>query len=90
MPGYFLLYKLITVYHKYPDITTTKKICPLLLSVGTVHIDLNDMEGLMKCLDMFSPEDINLILRKITEVRQSKDLLRLARFSLYFLISWAA
>ena len=45
-------------------------------SVGTVHIDLNDMEGLMKCLDMFSPEDINLILRKITEVRQSKDALQ--------------
>ena len=42
-------------------------------SVGTVHIDLNDMNGLMKCLDMFSPEDINLILRKITEVRQTKD-----------------
>lgn len=45
-------------------------------SVGTVHIDLNDMEGLMKCLDMFSPADINLILRKITEVRQSKDALQ--------------
>ena len=27
----------------------------------------------MKCLDMFSPEDLNLILRKITEVRQCKD-----------------
>lgn len=45
-------------------------------SVGTVHIDLNDIESLMKCLDMFSPEDINLILRKITEVRQSKDALQ--------------
>lgn len=44
-------------------------------SVGTVHIDLNDIESLMKCLDMFSPEDINLILRKITEVRQTKDAL---------------
>lgn len=42
-------------------------------SVGTVHIDLNDIDSFMKCLDMFSPEDINLILRKITEVRQSKD-----------------
>lgn len=42
-------------------------------SVGTVHIDLNDIDSLMKCLDMFSPEDINLILRKITEVRQTKD-----------------
>lgn len=45
-------------------------------SVGTVHIDLNDIDSLMKCLDMFSPEDINLILRKITEVRQSKDALQ--------------
>ena len=42
-------------------------------SVGTVNIDLNDLESLMKCLDMFSPEDINAILRKITEVRQSRD-----------------
>lgn len=42
-------------------------------SVGTVHIDLNDLDSLMKCLDMFSPEDLNLILRKITEVRQTKD-----------------
>lgn len=45
-------------------------------SVGTVHIDLNDIDSLMKCLDMFSPEDINLILRKITEVRQCKDALQ--------------
>ena len=45
-------------------------------SVGTVHIDLNDIDSLMKCLDMFSPEDINLILRKITEVRQCRDALQ--------------
>ncbi len=45
-------------------------------SVGTVHIDLNDLDSLMKCLDMFSPEDLNLILRKITEVRQSRDALQ--------------
>ena len=42
-------------------------------SVGTVNIDLNDTESLMKCLDMFSPEDINAILRKITEVKQARD-----------------
>ena len=42
-------------------------------SVGVVNIDLNDMESLMKCLDMFSPEDINAILRKITEVKQARD-----------------
>ncbi len=42
-------------------------------SVGTVNIDLNDLDSLMKCLDMFSPEDINAILRKITEVRQTRD-----------------
>ncbi|MCM1122564.1 MAG: hypothetical protein NC416_08275 [Eubacterium sp.] len=42
-------------------------------SVGTVNIDLNDLDSLMKCLDMFSPEDLNAILRKITEVRQSRD-----------------
>ena len=45
-------------------------------SVGAVNIDLNDMDSLMKCLDMFSPEDINTILRKITEVRQSRDALQ--------------
>lgn len=45
-------------------------------SVGTVHIDLNDIDSLMKCLDMFSPADINLILRKITEVRQCRDALQ--------------
>ncbi len=42
-------------------------------SVGTVNIDLNDLDSLMKCLDMFSPEDVNAILRKITEVRQTRD-----------------
>lgn len=42
-------------------------------SVGVVNIDLNDMDSLMKCLDMFSPEDINAILRKITEVKQARD-----------------
>lgn len=45
-------------------------------SVGTVNIDLNDLDSLMKCLDMFSPEDLNAILRKITEVRQSRDALQ--------------
>lgn len=45
-------------------------------SVGVVNIDLNDMDSLMKCLDMFSPEDINAILRKITEVKQARDALR--------------
>ena len=45
-------------------------------SEGTVHIDLNDLDSLMKCLDMFSPEDLNLILRKITEARQAKDALQ--------------
>ena len=45
-------------------------------SVGVVNIDLNDTSGLMKCLDLFSPEDINAILRKITEVKQERDALR--------------
>lgn len=45
-------------------------------SVGTVNIDLNDTAGLMKCLDMFSPEDINAIMRKITEVKQARDAMR--------------
>lgn len=44
-------------------------------SVGTVVVDLNDMTSLMKCLDMFSPEDINLILKKITEVKQAREAL---------------
>lgn len=42
-------------------------------SVGTVNIDLNDMEGLSKCLDMFSPEDVKLIMRKILEVKQARE-----------------
>lgn len=42
-------------------------------SVGTVNIDLNDMEGLSKCLDMFSPEDVKLIMRKIMEVKQARE-----------------
>lgn len=42
-------------------------------SVGTVKIDLNDMTSLMKCLDLFSPEDINAILRKIQEVKQARE-----------------
>jgi len=42
-------------------------------SVGVVNIDLNDMTSLMKCLDLFSPEDINAILKKITEVKQARE-----------------
>ncbi len=45
-------------------------------SVGTVNIDLNDTESLMKCLDMFSPEDITAIMHKILEVKQARDALR--------------
>lgn len=41
-------------------------------SVGTVNIDLNDMTSLSKCLDLFSPEDVNAIMRKITEVQQAR------------------
>ena len=48
----------------------------LFRSVGTVNIDLNDLDSLMKCLDLFSPEDINAILRKIMEVRQTRDAMR--------------
>ena len=43
--------------------------------MGAVKIDLNDMTSLMKCLDMFSPEDINLIMKKITEVKQAREAL---------------
>lgn len=42
-------------------------------SVGTVNVDLNDMTSLMKCLDLFSPEDVNAIMHKITEARQAKE-----------------
>lgn len=45
-------------------------------SVGVVNIDLNDTESLMKCLDMFSPEDVELIMRKIMEVKQEREALR--------------
>ncbi len=45
-------------------------------SVGTVHIDLNDTTSLMKCLDMFSPEDVTAIMAKITEVKQAREALR--------------
>lgn len=44
-------------------------------SVGTVKIDFNDMTSLMKCLDLFSPEDLNAILRKIQEVKQAREAL---------------
>lgn len=44
-------------------------------SVGTVNIDLNDTTSLMKCLDLFSPEDINAILKKIQEVKQTEEAL---------------
>ena len=39
-------------------------------SVGTVDIDLNDTNSVMKCLDMFSPEDVTAILREITKANQ--------------------
>lgn len=45
-------------------------------SVGTVNIDLNDMTSLMKCLDLFSPEDLNAILQKIQEVKQAREAIR--------------
>ena len=44
-------------------------------SVGTVKIDLNDMTGLEKCLDMFTPEDVTAIMRKIMEVKQAREAL---------------
>lgn len=44
-------------------------------SVGAVKIDLNDMTSLMKCLDLFSPEDINAIMKRITEVKQAREAL---------------
>ena len=45
-------------------------------SVGTVNIDLNDMNSLMKCLDMFSPEDVTAIMHEILKVKQARDALR--------------
>lgn len=45
-------------------------------SVGTVNIDLNDMGGLMKCLDMFSPEDVTAIMHEILKVKQARDAVR--------------
>ena len=45
-------------------------------SVGVVNIDLNDMGGLMKCLDMFSPEDVTAIMHEILKVKQARDAVR--------------
>ena len=45
-------------------------------SVGVVNIDLNDMSSLMKCLDMFSPEDVTAIMHEILKVKQARDALR--------------
>ena len=45
-------------------------------SVGVVNIDLNDMSSLMKCLDMFSPEDVAAIMHEILKVKQARDALR--------------
>lgn len=39
-------------------------------SVGTVDIDLNDTDSVMKCLDLFSPEDVTAIMREITKANQ--------------------
>lgn len=44
-------------------------------SVGAVKIDLNDTTSLMKCLDMFSPEDVTAIMKKIQEVKQAREAL---------------
>lgn len=45
-------------------------------SVGVVNIDLNDMSSLMKCLDMFSLEDVTAIMHEILKVKQARDALR--------------
>lgn len=45
-------------------------------SVGTVKIDLNDTTSLMKCLDMFSPDDVTAIMKKIMEVKQAREAMR--------------
>ena len=42
-------------------------------SVGTVTIDLNDTKSVMKCLDLFSPEDVTAILREITKANQLRN-----------------
>lgn len=42
-------------------------------SVGAVKIDLNDTTSLMKCLDMFSPDDVTAIMKKIMEVKQARE-----------------
>lgn len=39
-------------------------------SVGMVNIDMNDTESVMKCLDLFSPEDVTAIMREITKATQ--------------------
>ena len=43
------------------------------ISCGTVKIDLNDTNSLKKCLDMFSPEDMEKIMAKITEAKMAAD-----------------
>lgn len=42
-------------------------------SVGTVNIDLNDTKSVMKCLDLFSPEDVTAIMREITKANQLRS-----------------
>ena len=42
-------------------------------SVGTVTFDLNDTKSVMKCLDLFSPEDVNAIMREITKANQLRN-----------------
>lgn len=44
-------------------------------SVGAVKIDLNDTTSLMKCLDMFSPDDVTAIMKKVMEVKQAREAL---------------
>ena len=42
-------------------------------SVGTVTIDLNDTKNVLKCLDLFSPEDVTAIMREITKENQLRN-----------------
>lgn len=52
---------------KNPEIVSVKT------SVGTVKVDLNDVESVMKCLDLFSPEDVSAIMREITKGNQLRN-----------------
>ena len=56
------------------DMTKTKNVLTISLSGGGyLKVNRNNLEGLAKAIGMFSPEDVNLILRAIAQDKKVKQ-----------------